>query len=114
MSSSWEDLMESDEKGYVRQTLIYSHAVTFNDRIGLPVEPHLYFCRRKLNDIETTIDIDGVTVTDYASIRSSFYDALRVKAKEVLTATEFPLCEEGQCPAFCPFFALCGRKPQEY
>ena len=106
--------MESDEKGYVRQTLIYSHAVTFNDRIGLPVEPHLYFCRRKLNDIETTIDIDGVTVTDYASIRSSFYDALRVKAKEVLTATEFPLCEEGQCPAFCPFFALCGRKPQEY
>jgi len=114
MSSSWEDLMESDEKGYVRQTLIYSHAVTFNDRIGLPVEPHLYFCRRKLNDIETTIDIDGVTVTDYVSIRSSFYDALRVKAKEVLTATEFPLCEEGQCPAFCPFFALCGRKPQEY
>ena len=113
MSSSWEELMESEEKGYVRQTLIYSHAVASNDRTGLPVEPHLYFCRRKLNDIETTIDVDGTTVHDYAAIRQPFYDALCAKAKEILTTTDFPQCEEGQCPAFCPFYALCGRKPKE-
>ena len=113
MSSSWDELMDSDDKGYVRQTLIYSHAVVSHDRTRLPVEPHLYFCRRKLNDIVTTIDIAGETVHDYASIRQPFYEALCAKAKEILTTTDFPQCEEDQCPAFCPFYALCGRKPKE-
>ena len=113
MSSSWDELMTSEDKGYVRQTLIYSHAVAAHDRSGLPVEPNLYFCRRKLNDIVTTVDIDGTTVHDYAAIRETFYDALRTKAKEILTTTDFPQCEEDQCPAFCPFYALCGRKPKD-
>lgn len=113
MSSSWDELMDSDDKGYVRQTLIYSHAVVSHDRTRLPVEPHLYFCRRKLNDIVTTIDIAGETVHDYAAIRQPFYEALCAKAKEILTTTDFPQCEEDQCPAFCPFYALCGRKPKE-
>ena len=113
MSSSWDELMTSEDKGYVRQTLIYSHAVAAHDRSGLPVEPNLYFCRRKLNDIVTTVDIDGTTVHDYAAIREPFYDALRTKAKEILTTTDFPQCEEDQCPAFCPFYALCGRKPKD-
>ncbi len=113
MSSSWDELMDSDDKGYVRQTLIYSHAVVSHDSTRLPVEPHLYFCRRKLNDIVTTIDIAGETVHDYAAIRQPFYEALCAKAKEILTTTDFPQCEEDQCPAFCPFYALCGRKPKE-
>ena len=105
--------MESEEKGYVRQTLIYSHAVCAQGSYHLPVEPHLYFCRRTLTDIETTLAIEGNTVNDYTTIAPTFYEALRTKAKEILTTTEFPQCEEDQCPAFCPFFTLCGRQAKE-
>ena len=114
MSSSWEEIMESEDKGYVRQTLIYSHAVMTHDRTGLPIEPNLFFCRRKLTEIETTIDVGEETVRDYRTIQEPFLDALRGKVAEVLTATEFPPCEEDKCPSFCPFFTLCGRKPKEF
>ena len=114
MSSSWEEIMESEDKGYVRQTLIYSHAVMTQDRTGLPIEPNLFFCRRKLTEIETTIDVGEETVRDYRAIQEPFLDALRGKVAEVLTATEFPPCEEDKCPSFCPFFTLCGRKPKEF
>ncbi|MBQ8996097.1 MAG: PD-(D/E)XK nuclease family protein [Oscillospiraceae bacterium] len=114
MSSSWEEIMESEDKGYVRQTLIYSHAVMTQDRTGLPIEPNLFFCRRKLTEIETTIDVGEETVRDYRTIQEPFLDALRGKVAEVLTATEFPPCEEDKCPSFCPFFTLCGRKPKEF
>ena len=114
MSSSWEEIMESEDKGYVRQTLIYSHAVMTHDRTGLPIEPNLFFCRRKLTEIETTIDVGEETVRDYRAIQEPFLDALRGKVAEVLTATEFPPCEEDKCPSFCPFFTLCGRKPKEF
>ena len=114
MSSSWEEIMESGDKGYVRQTLIYSHAVMTHDRTGLPIEPNLFFCRRRLTEIETTIDVGEETVRDYRAIQEPFLDALRGKVAQVLTATEFPPCEEGQCPSFCPFFTLCGRKPKEF
>ena len=114
MSSSWEEIMADADKGYVRQTMIYSHAVMTHDRTGLPIEPNLFFCRRALTDIETTIDVEGETVRDYRTVRKPFYEALQTKIKEVITTTEFPQCEEGQCPAFCPFFTLCGRQPAEY
>ena len=114
MSSSWEEIMESEDKGYVRQTLIYSHAVMTHDSTGLPIEPNLFFCRRKLTEIETTIDVGEETVRDYRAIQEPFLDALRGKVAEVLTATEFPPCEEDKCPSFCPFFTLCGRKPKEF
>ncbi|MBQ7996083.1 MAG: PD-(D/E)XK nuclease family protein [Paludibacteraceae bacterium] len=114
MSSSWEELMESEDKAYVRQTLIYSHAVLTHDRTGLPVEPNLFFCRRKLNEIVTTIDIGSETIHDYAAIREPFIEALQEKVRRLLTATEFPQCEPDKCPAFCPFYALCGRKPKEF
>lgn len=121
MSSSWEDLMESDEKGYVRQTLIYSHAVMVSEQRKkgeptekMPIEPNLYFCRRKLTDIITTIDINNETVHDYAAIHEPFLEELTSKVKQVVTATQFPPCEEGKCPSFCPFFNLCGRKPTDF
>ena len=114
MTSSWEELMESEDKGYVRQTMLYSHAVMAEDQTGLPIEPNLYFCRRKLTDIVTTIDIDNETVHDYRSIHQAFFQALQTKIKELLMATEFPKCEPDNCPAFCPFFRLCGRKPKEF
>ena len=114
MASSWEEMMVGEEKGYVRQTLIYSQAVMTHDHTGLPIEPNLYFCRRKLTDIETTIDVEGETVRDYRSIEQPFMDALQTEIQQLLQATDFPQCEPEQCPSFCPFFALCGRKQQEY
>ena len=114
MSATWDDLMSSEEKGYVRQTMIYSHAVMMEDKTGLPIEPNLYFCRRKLNDIVTTLDVENETVHDYRTIQTPFYKALQTKIKEVLTTAEFPRCEENKCPSFCPFFRLCGRQPKDF
>ena len=114
MSASWDEIMEDDNKSYVRQTMIYSHAVMANDDTGLPIEPHLFFCRRKLTDIVTTLDVDNTTVRDYRSISEPFYEALQTKIKQVLTTTDFPMCEDGKCPPHCKFFQLCGRKPKEF
>ena len=114
MSSSWEELMQSEEKSYVRQTLIYSHAVKEHDQTGLPIEPHLFFCRRKLTDITTTVAVGDEPVNDYQRIKAMFYEALQTKLGEIYTTTEFAQCEEDKCPSFCPFFALCGRKPKEF
>lgn len=113
MSSSWEDMMDSDQKAYVRQTLIYSHAVNENDNQGLPIEPQLFFCKRKLTDIVTTIDVAGETVHDYSTIKDTFFQALQTKIKQILDATDFPKCEPDQCPSYCPFITFCGRKNKE-
>lgn len=114
MSSSWADIMDSGDKGYVRQTLIYSHAVMTHDNTGKPIEPHLYFCRRKLTEINTGIEVEEAPVTDYREIQSAFSDALREKVTQLVHATSFPPCEEDKCPPYCPFFILCGRKPKDF
>ena len=114
MSSSWADIMESGDKGYVRQTLIYSHAVMTHENTEKPIEPHLYFCRRKLTEINTGIEVEEAPVTDYREIQSAFSDALREKVTQLVHATSFPPCEEDKCPPYCPFFILCGRKPKDF
>lgn len=114
MSSSWADIMDSGDKGYVRQTLIYSHAVMTHENTGKPIEPHLYFCRRKLTEINTGIEVDEAPVTDYREIQSAFTDALKEKVTQLVHATSFPPCEEDKCPPYCPFFILCGRKPKDF
>ena len=114
MSSSWADIMDSEDKGYVRQTLIYSHAVMTHENTGKPIEPHLYFCRRKLTEINTGIEVEEAPVTDYREIQSAFTDALREKVTQLVHATSFPPCEEDKCPPYCPFFILCGRKPKDF
>ncbi len=114
MSAGWDELMAGEDKGYMRQTMIYSHAVMRADKTGLPIEPNLFFCRRKLTGIVTTIDVENDTVHDYRAVASEFYEALQQKLKEVMTATEYPQCEESKCPSFCPFFTLCGRKVKEF
>ncbi len=114
MSSSWADIMDSGDKGYVRQTLIYSHAVMTHENTGKPIEPHLYFCRRKLTEINTGIEVEEAPVTDYREIQSAFSDALKEKVTQLVHATSFPPCEEDKCPPYCPFFILCGRKPKDF
>jgi hypothetical protein len=85
-----------------------------HDKTGLPIEPNLYFCRRKLTEIDTTVEVEGETVRDYRTLQNTYLQALQTKVAQLMTTTEFPPCEEGQCPVFCPFFALCGRKPNEF
>lgn len=114
MSSAWAEMMESADKGYVRQTMLYSHAVMAHDKTGLPIEPNLYFCRRKLTEIDTTVEVEGETVRNYRNLQEPYLQALQTKVAQLLTTTDFPPCEEGQCPVFCPFFALCGRKANEF
>ena len=114
MSAAWEEMMEDADKGYVRQTLIYSHAARQHDRSGLPIEPNLFFCRKKLTDIVTTIDVENETVYDYAAIEEKFIKTLRSKVQQLLSTTEWAMCDEDKCPSFCPFFELCGRQPKEF
>ena len=114
MSSSWEELMESEEKGYVRQTMIYSQAVMQENRLELPIEPNLFFCRCKLTDLVTTIEMEKETVHDFRAVQEPFYNALTAKVNELMSATEFPPCEPDKCPSFCPFFRLCGRQPKDF
>jgi hypothetical protein len=114
MSASWDDIMTDADKSYVRQTMVYSRAVKEHDHTGLPVEPNLFFCRRKLTGIVTTIDVENETVHDFAAVQERFTSLLADKIKELLTADSFPLCEPDKCPSYCPFFVLCGRKPAEF
>ena len=114
MSTTWEDLLENEDKGYIRQTLIYSHAVKQNDKTGLPIEPNLFFCRTNLTRLDTTVQVNNETVTDYQAIQDEFYNRLQTKVTQVLTTTDFPQCEESKCPSFCPFFDFCGRKPKDF
>lgn len=114
MSALWENLMTDTDKSYVRQTLIYSRAVKEHDKTGLPIEPNLFFCRRKLPGLVTTIDIENETVHDFAAIQDTFTTHLEDKIKELLTTSSFPKCEQGQCPSYCPFFSLCGRQPSDF
>ena len=114
MCATWEEIMSSPDKDYLRQTMIYSHAVMTHDKTGLPIQPHLFFCRRKLTDITTTVAVDNETVRDYRVLEQPFYETLKNKVAEIMTATEFPKCEEGKCPNYCAFFSLCGRKPKDF
>ena len=114
MSATWENMMTDPDKAYVRQTLIYSEAVLTHDKTRLPIEPNLFFCRRKLPGVETTVDVENQTVHDYAAIRDAFVAQLTDKVHELLTTTSFPQCEPDKCASYCPFFALCGRQPNEY
>ena len=82
----------------------------------LKVEPHLYFCSKDLlsDKMNTSIELEGETISDFAILSDTFKEQLTAKAKELLTTTDFPQCEENECPSFCEFFKLCGRKPNEF
>jgi hypothetical protein len=119
MSATWEELMTDKNKGYVRQTMMYSYAVEQSLRVESQearVEPHLYFCSKNLlsDTMDTSIELEGETISNFKILSDTFKQQLTAKAKELLTTTEFPQCEEKDCPSFCEFFKLCGRKPNEF
>lgn len=109
LSAFTEQWMDQPEKNYVRQTLIYSHAVLTNDAPKLPVEPNLFFCSHRLTGLPTTVKIDKAEVTDYSTIKDTFLSALEAKVHEIATVTEFPPCAENKCKSYCPFLTLCRR-----
>ena len=118
LSASMDSLFENKKKSYVRQTLLYCHAVAEHERQNnqkcLPVEPNLFFCRHKLTDIKTNLSVDKKPISDYAEIKDVFVEALSGKVKELLTTTTFPPCEEKDCKPYCPFLDYCGRKVMEF
>ena len=131
MSATWEELMTDKNKGYVRQTMMYSYAVEQSLKSGKAeslrrreeveslearVEPHLYFCSKDLlsDKMNTSIELEGETISNFKILSEQFEQQLTSKAKELLTTTEFPQCEEKDCPSFCEFFKLCGRKPKDF
>lgn len=117
LSAGMGKLFENGDKNYVRQTLIYCHAVAENmpeDQGEMPVEPNLFFCRQKLTDIKTNLSIDRKVLQNYSDVRDSFVEALSEKVKELLTTTEFPPCAEDKCRSYCPFLNYCGRRAMDY
>jgi hypothetical protein len=113
LSASMDTVFESKSKSYVRQILIYSHAVMLSEEQELPIEPNLFFCRHKLTDIKTTLSVDRKVLTDYSKIQADFLDSLSAKVNEIMSATHFPPCEEKDCTSYCPFLKHCGRKAWE-
>ena len=113
MAATSEQWMSQPEKNYVRQTLLYSHAVLMNETSQLPIEPNLFFCSHKLTDLPTTVKVDKAEVTDYSAIKDTFLAALEEKVQEIATASEFPPCEENKCMSYCPFLTLCRRSVRQ-
>lgn len=109
LAASTEQWMDQPEKNYVRQTLMYSHAVMVNEALDLPIEPNLFFCSHKLTDLPTTVKVDKAEVTNYRELKDTFLPALQAKIQEIATVAEFPPCEESKCKSFCPFLTLCRR-----
>ena len=113
MTANWEELMTDPDKGYIRQTLLYCAAVAAQDKTGLPIEPHLFFCRPKLTALDTTVALETEPVHDYRPLQPRFLEALQPTVNHLLTATSFPPCEEKDCPSYCPFADLCARSVSE-
>ena len=109
LAASTEQWMDQPEKNYVRQTLMYSHAVMVNEELNLPIEPNLFFCSHKLTDLPTTVKVDKAVVANYRELKDTFLPALQDKIQEIATVTEFPPCEESKCKSYCPFLSLCRR-----
>lgn len=107
-SATMATILSDPKKGYVRQTLIYSQAVTPSD---LPVEPHLFYCSRELKDATTTLSVNKSPLTDYRQLSDEFMKLLSPKIAEVMSTTIFPACEEKDCSPYCPFLGICKRKP---
>lgn len=119
LATSTDQWMTQPDKNYVRQTLMYSHAVMANEqekekKENLPIEPNLFFCSHKLTDLPTTVKVDKAVVSNYRDLQDTFLPALQAKIQEIATVTEFPPCEENKCKSYCPFLTLCRRSVRSF
>ena len=115
METTTAELMSGNEARYIRQTLIYSHAVMAHQKAEKrPIEPNLFFCSKPMDGVRTTVSIDGAEITDYKAVAQACMEQLKTKLQELLTVTDFPPCSAGECSPFCPFLELCRRKAKEW
>ncbi len=112
-----EGIMDHPDKNYIRQLLIYCQALMEQEaKKGKPIPPivpHIYFCSHALKGEQTGLTVKSQhsePLEQYQDIREQFLEQLRLKVSELLNTTDFPPCEEGKCPNFCRFLAVCGRK----
>ena len=74
-----EVLMDKPEKGYIRQTFIYSHALMETEKETMVIEPNLYFCSRPLPGSRTTLSFNNKALTDYRDVDGVFMEKLTIK-----------------------------------
>ena len=113
MQETVDKLMDKPDKGYIRQTLVYCHALMVNDKHTEPIEPNVFYCSKPLEGAKTQLSINRKPVTDYRELETEFIKGLQTKMEQMLTVDYFPACEEGKCPSYCAFFDTCGRRPKE-
>jgi hypothetical protein len=86
--------------GKVRERMVFVYIMQEDRPYGLPSDHYVNVCRQGYD----AFGFDNRRLTE----------ALQAKIKEILTATDFPCCDETKCPSFCPFFDLCGRKKSDF
>jgi RecB family exonuclease len=112
LSVKLEDIMTNAKKGYVRQTIIYSHVLMSTLDTSKPIQPNLFFCTTDMNGKETVVKVDS-EVQDYREIQETIFPKLQAKVKDLLQDSEFPQCAEGECETYCAFYDLCERKKND-
>ena len=114
LSAPLDNIMEDEKKGYVRQTLIYSHVLMshLGSSEERPIQPNLFFCKKDMQDQSTVVSV-GSVVNDYRAIQEEIFPKLQSKVKELLTDSSFPQCEEGKCNTYCDFYEICERKKKK-
>jgi len=106
---SLDDLTANEKHKYMLQTFIYCLGVGKKE---LTLAPGLLFPSKK--ECDPTLFVGGAPVTDFAVHEQAFRERLTDKVREIISATDFPKCEDGKCPAYCPFLLLCGRKGKSF
>lgn len=118
LSAKLEELMDNRDKGYVRQTIIYSYvlAKSLKNKGGesLPIQPNLFFCSSDMSGNETIIKVDAPINDFQKELGDEILEPLQQKVAQLFTDSQFTQCEEGKCPAYCSFFDLCKRKKKDF
>ena len=113
LSVKADEVMTNAKKGYVRQTIIYSHVLMSTLDDSKPIQPNLFFCTGDMTGLQTVVKVDE-SVNDYRTIQESVFPKLQDKVRELLQDAEFPQCAEGECDSYCAFYDLCKRKKKEF
>lgn len=118
LSAKLEDLMENRDKGYVRQTIIYSYvlaeALSKQGEKLMPIQPNLFFCSSDMSGNETVIKVDEPVNDFQTNLGDKILEPLQQKVAQLFTDSQFTPCEEGKCPAYCSFFDICKRKKPDF
>lgn len=104
---------EYNKQSYILQTLIYCAALSNWDerpRKELPIMPGLLFTANSLENFDPHLWIADEQIIDYQQYADEFVAFLKKLIAEILTTEDFHPCAESDCPSYCPFHMLCGRK----